>query len=499
MLRFSPMGVIMLGMLATSVTAGGLFERLDQQYQRARQAVREQVQDCAECRDTHLPIDDLRQELPSDWQLEITREPVFDANVLLLQAGMENRQTVVLVHGLGQNGIRDWLPVIPELARRYHVLSLDLPGFGYSARPRGKYSPTRYAQVIAWLVMRYAHGRPIVVGHSMGGAIALRYAANYPEQLDKLVLVDAAGILERTAFIKHSASFPLPPTQDSSELLKRAGSRLRTIGDNAVETVAGLPDPTELLKRSQTTWSLLLGNQTNVNAALALVDENFSTAIYTLRTPTEIIWGEADTVAPLRTGQMLAGQLPRARLQVLAGVGHNPMTTATSTFLAHLQSALVSTPAEQSQPPAVTSTPSKPDLLCMGEVGRRYSGQYRHVRIESCQDVELEDLQAESLLLRRASVRMQNVSVMGKATALKVEQSSLLATNARFQAATAIVADDARLDLAGVSAEGGMHAVELRRASRLIISTSKLSSPAYRGYWHGSYVGESRFFDQAGD
>lgn len=499
MLRFRQMGIVMLGLLASSALAGGLFERLDQQYQRARKAVREQVQDCAECRDTHLPIDDLRQELPSDWQLEIAREPVFDANVLLLQAGMENRQTVVLVHGLGQNGLRDWLPVMPELTRRYHVLSLDLPGFGHSARPRGKYSPTRYAQVIDWLVRRYAHGRPILVGHSMGGAIALRYAAKYPEQLDKLVLVDAAGILERTAFIKHSASLPVPPMEDSSELLKRAGNRLRSIGDNAVETVAALPDPTELLKRSQTAWSLLLSNQTNVNAALALVEEDFSTAIYTLRTPTEIIWGEADPVAPLRTGLMLAGQLTQARLQVLAGVGHNPMATATSAFLAHLQIALASTPALTGSPPTPMPMSAKPDLLCQGEVGRRYSGQYRHVRIESCQDVQLEDLQAESLLLRRASARMQNVTIVGKATALTVEQSSLLATNARFQAATAIIADDARLDLAGVSTEGLAHAVELRRASRLIISTSKLTSPAYHGYWHGSYEGEARFFDQAGD
>jgi pimeloyl-ACP methyl ester carboxylesterase len=83
----------------------------------------------------------LRNALPSDWRVQLEREPVFDSEVLTVQAGQANAQTLLLVHGLGNNGFTDWLTVMPQLARQYHVIALDLPGFGYSAKPRGKYSP----------------------------------------------------------------------------------------------------------------------------------------------------------------------------------------------------------------------------------------------------------------------------------------------------------------------------------------------------------------------
>ena len=137
-------------------------------------------------------------------------EPIFQSEIFVLQTGQENTATILLIHGLGQVGSKDWLNVIPALEKNHHVLALDLPGFGHSATPPGRYSPTNYAKLIHWLTSNYAKGKVIVVGHSMGGAIALRYASNFPDDINRVVLVDAAGILQRTAFIKHTAKIPLP-------------------------------------------------------------------------------------------------------------------------------------------------------------------------------------------------------------------------------------------------------------------------------------------------
>ena len=80
---------------------------------------------------------------------------------------------------------------------------LDLPGFGRSGRANAKYAPERYAAVLSRVIAAYGPGPVDVVGHSMGGAISLYHAAAYPEQVRRLIVVDAAGILHRDAWFGH--------------------------------------------------------------------------------------------------------------------------------------------------------------------------------------------------------------------------------------------------------------------------------------------------------
>jgi len=72
--------------------------------------------------------------------------------MLTVRAGSKDAPLLLLVHGLGENGFTDWLPVMPMLARRYRVLAVDLPGFGYSSSPQAKFSPANYARVLANLL-----------------------------------------------------------------------------------------------------------------------------------------------------------------------------------------------------------------------------------------------------------------------------------------------------------------------------------------------------------
>ncbi|GAB2883706.1 hypothetical protein GCM10027046_10230 [Uliginosibacterium flavum] len=439
---------------------------------------------CDYCKEKLLTLDTLRQALPADWLLQTEREPVFGGELLVVQAGLQNPQTLVLVHGLGQNGFTDWVSVMPQLAQRYHVISFDFPGFGYSSSPNGKYSPRNYARVLNGVLSRHAKGRAIVVGHSLGGAVSLRFASEYPAQLDKLILVDAAGILQRTAFVKHSARVPLGVEQMPG-FLKNTIARIQDFGNSAVEKIASFPDPTRLLGASETLWGGVMANRSNANAAMALVEEDFSADIPKLQTPTWIIWGEADTVAPLRTGQTLARRLPLSQLLTMPGVGHTPMERATAQMLyPQLLRALNNQPVTAARPEAPSGALT--DLHCRGETDRLYSGHFREVIIEGCTAVKLQNVSAERIVIRDAIVQMLNVQVRAKGTALEVVNSELIATAGEFNGDIAIRADKARVDLAGIKLEARRTAIEVQGFSRLIGSVNEIRSPAYTGPWQGS-------------
>lgn len=439
---------------------------------------------CIYCKEALLTVDALRAKLPRDWTLEFERDAVFRGDMLVVQAGRANAQTILFLHGLGQIAFTDWVDVMKQLARRYHVVAVDLPGYGYSASPLGKYSPKNYARVVQDVLARHAKGPAIVVGHSMGGAVALRLASDYPASVRRLVLVDVAGILHRTSFVKHSATDPLP-IENLPEVMKDPVARVKDFGRAAVERIFGLPnDPTRMLRQSELAWEVILRNRTNLNAALALVDEDFSTAIYTLRQPVQLIWGEADTIAPLRTGQVLARRLPNAQLRTLPGIGHTPMDAAPDQFLALLNEALTRDPAPRApwSPPPVETT----DLKCSGQVDRQYGGHYRDVLIENCTAVRLVDLTAEHLVIRDSIVQLVNVQARSADVALDAINSEVVVTASDLSGEVAVRADNSRLDFAGVSLLALDSAVEARRRSRVIASVSEIHSPAFNGYWHDS-------------
>jgi pimeloyl-ACP methyl ester carboxylesterase len=439
---------------------------------------------CIYCKEALQTLDALRNKLPADWTLELERDPVFGGDVLVVQAGHSDAPTVLLVHGLGQNGFTDWVPTMRQLARRYRVVAVDLPGYGYSTAPLGKYSPKNYARVLQQVLARHAKQPALVVGHSMGGAVALRLASDFPDTTGRLVLVDVAGILHRTAYVKHSATDPVP-IEGLPDVLKDPVTRIKDFGRAAVERAFGLPnDPTRVLRQSDLAWELILRNRTNVNAALALVDEDFSAAIHTLRQPTQIIWGAADTIAPLRTGQVLVRRIPSAQLKTMAGVGHTPMETAPDQFLALLNGALATDPAPAAPPDQLP--PDLTDLKCSGQVDRQYSGHYREIVIENCTAVRLTDLTAQRIVIRDSIVQMLNVQVRGSDVALEATNSEVIVTASDFSGETSVRADMSRLDFAGVVLLALDTPVEVRRRSRLIASVSEIHSPEYNGYWHDS-------------
>ncbi len=448
---------------------------------------------CGWCREKLHTVDTLRRALPAAWSVASEPEPVMGGEMLVVRAGPKDAPPLLLVHGLGQNGFTDWMPVLPALARRWRVLAVDLPGFGYSTSPLAKYSPTNYARVLARLLEREGTGPVTAVGHSLGGAVLLRLAAEQPQQVAKLVVVDCAGILQRTAFSKHGAALPLA-VENMPEPLKEPVARLRDLGSLIVERVFGLPrDPTRVLRENEPLWALTLHDRSTVNAALALVDEDFSAVVHRLAQPVQLIWGEADAVAPLRTGELLARRLPRAALATLPGVGHTPMEGAPDDFQRLLLKALQEDPPLRAPPPAPPAATE--DLECRNLVDRRYSGRFREVRLENCTAIRLTDLVADRIVVRDSIVQMLGVRVAAEDVAVEVVNSELVATACDFGGRVALRSDLGRLDLAGVKLAAQGFGVQALGRSRFVVSVSELRDAFGTAWWHDDRELENEVLD----
>ena len=283
----------------------------------------------------------------TDW-LGYERDAVIAGRRLhYLEAGGGDR-AFVLVHGMGGRW-QHWLETIPALAAHGRVLALDLPGFGRSEPPAAEVSLDSFADDAAELARSLEIGRVVLVGHSMGGPIALRFAARHPELAEAIVLVSGA-------VYQFSALLGL------RDVLRFARERPRETAAIAMEiATAGLPAPAPLRRlvvRSRALRRLFLSPYVLDPAALpddaasVIVDGGgargvFPTAraigrsdpregIDAVRCPILSLATDHDRIAPLPDTEALDRDLPGARTVVLEGAGHMAMLERPGAFTAQL-------------------------------------------------------------------------------------------------------------------------------------------------------------------
>jgi len=246
---------------------------------------------------------------------------------------------LVLIHGVSGN-IRDMtFDLAPALAHHYRVIVLDRPGLGYSDRlGTGGASITAQASVLQRAASRLGAERPIVLGHSYGGAVALAWAVTRPDRI--AALVDVAGAAKPWPG-------PLPPLYRvlSHPLLGPLAAPLITawVPDSYVEgAVAGIfaPQAPPEGYLAQVGAALTLRRDTLRENALQRANilseiEALHPRYGEIAVPLEIVHGTADTTVGLSIhSRPLADQVPGATLTVLDGVGHMPHHVAPETVIA---------------------------------------------------------------------------------------------------------------------------------------------------------------------
>ena len=258
---------------------------------------------------------------------------VDGATVHYQQFGDPVNPKILLIHGYTAS-VYVWKNVAPVLAENgFHVIAIDLLGFGYSDKPRWfDYSIESQARMISRFMNRLGIGRAVVVGSSYGGAVAGTLALDYPERLEKLVLVDAVcNDGPKSHPLMKLAAFPgigeaLTPFILDSKAFAR--SRMHT-------TLAPVNHHLITQDRVESTvrpLSAADAHHSVLEAARNWHADRIERDAGLISQQTLIIWGEQDKIVPLRDGYSLHNAILRSRFVVLPDCGHMPQEEKTEVF-----------------------------------------------------------------------------------------------------------------------------------------------------------------------
>jgi pimeloyl-ACP methyl ester carboxylesterase len=236
---------------------------------------------------------------------------------------------VLLIHGI--TGRSDqWEPAIEHLARDHELLAPDLLGHGESAKPRGDYSLGAYASAVRDTMVALGHDRATVVGHSLGGGIAMQFAYQFPERCERLVLVSSGGLGREVHPLLRASTLPgsewVMPWLVHARVLgvgEAAGRLLGALrlraGTDLAEVARGFASLGDAEARDafiETMRAVLDPGGQRVSA----LDRLYLTEAL----PSLLVWGTADPIIPVAHGLTAHELMPGSRLELLDGVGHFP-------------------------------------------------------------------------------------------------------------------------------------------------------------------------------
>jgi pimeloyl-ACP methyl ester carboxylesterase len=263
---------------------------------------------------------------PDSWLeaagLEARRAELGGVRVRYVRHGRPGSPAVVLLHGFGSS-IYTWKEVIPGLGREHDVVALDLPGFGGSEQPSGL-SFELYPRVVLGLMDRLALDRAALVGSSMGGAVAALVAADHPERVARLALLDAAGFNFRggdvPAIIRVIAGpaspllAALPGKRLAVEIALRQvfhdDAKITPERVSAYLAPALRPGSAAALRSLGASWTR------RPDAVIAVLPR--------IRAPALVVWGREDRWVPVEHASRFAAAIPEARTAIIEECGHLP-------------------------------------------------------------------------------------------------------------------------------------------------------------------------------
>ena len=269
---------------------------------------------------------------------------------------------IVLVHGITSSS-RTWRQVMPRLAERHDVIAPDLLGHGRSAKPRGDYSLGAYASGIRDLLAILDVPSATIVGHSLGGGIAMQFAYQFPTRVERLVLVDSGGLGSEVNIVLRAATLPgaevVLPLLFSRPLRgigQMAGAVLGRLGMRADANVRGLVEGFESLGDRD-------GRRAFVHTARSVIDPlgqrvDARDRLYlSENVPTLLVWGARDPIITVEHGRGAHGLMPHSRLEIFPEAGHFPFNDDPERFAALLEAFVATTE------PAAIDEASITDLL----------------------------------------------------------------------------------------------------------------------------------------
>ena len=231
--------------------------------------------------------------------------------------------------------------MLPGLAERHTVIAPDLLGHGASAKPRGDYSLGAFASSLRDLLVALGHERATIVGHSLGGGIAMQFAYQFPERVERLVLVYSGGLGREVHLLLRAATLPgadwvLPALAWTGALGAGAdGGAAARRGSACTRAPTSAGSPTASRRwRTPTPAARSCTPRARSSTRAASASSARDRLYLAQDIPTLIVWGERDPLIPVAHGRAAHELMPHSRLEVFEDAGHFPFRDDPVRFVA---------------------------------------------------------------------------------------------------------------------------------------------------------------------
>jgi pimeloyl-ACP methyl ester carboxylesterase len=286
-----------------------------------------------------------------DWQAHLHQAEVDGASVNYVDIGSGEGSPVILIHGLAGQW-QNWLENVPRISQERRVIAPDLPGHGASEPSREEISISCCGRIVHGLAEQLGIERAVVVGNSMGGFVASEVAIQFPDFVERLMLVSAAGI--------SSASVSQAPVMT----LGRIGHALTAVTAARHRELAARPMTRHMAMalvarhpsrmKPDLVWEGFMtgaGRPGFLDALRANLDYDFRERLPDIRCPTLVVWGGEDAVIPVRDADEYERLIDDSRKVVMEDTGHIPMAERPAAFNDLLLEFVAETgPAEEKEP-----------------------------------------------------------------------------------------------------------------------------------------------------
>jgi pimeloyl-ACP methyl ester carboxylesterase len=257
-----------------------------------------------------------------EWQIEL-----HGRRVIYRVAG--SGPPIVLIHGM-LNSSSHWRSVALNLAKDFTVIAPDLIGHGDSAAPRGDYSLGAHAASIRDLLAATGIERATIVGHSLGGGVAMQFFYQFPQRVERLVLISSGGLGHEVSPLLRSATLPGMNALLSMTIHPRLIEALWQGGGRLRRRNARLGVYLQAFARALRPLQSAGAREAFLQTLRAVIDTHgqrvsATDRLYLLESlPTMIVWGERDHTIPLGHGRAAHAAIPHSRLRTLQGAAHFP-------------------------------------------------------------------------------------------------------------------------------------------------------------------------------
>jgi pimeloyl-ACP methyl ester carboxylesterase len=291
---------------------------------------------------------------PAPRQAKLHKLTLHGDRIAYRQAG--SGPALVLIHGITSSSAT-WEHVTPGLARHFTVIAPDLIGHGASDKPRGDYSLGAHASNIRDLMVVLGHERASVLGHSLGGGIAMQFAYQFPERCERLALVDSGGLGREVNILLRAATLPgaelVLPLLAATRVLdagRLAGGMLGLLGLRARTDIEEIAHGHATLSDAQARAAFVHTLRAVVEPSGQRIDASNRLHL-SAHIPFLLMWGAHDSIIPLSHGELAHEQVPGSRLEVFDSSGHFPQLDEPARFVDVLVDFLESTdPAPTLEP-----------------------------------------------------------------------------------------------------------------------------------------------------